>query len=38
MGAAGRERALAMQWSAMAARYMEIFEEELAQKETASLA
>jgi glycosyltransferase involved in cell wall biosynthesis len=29
MGAAGRERALAMQWSAMAARYMEIFEQEL---------
>jgi glycosyltransferase involved in cell wall biosynthesis len=38
MGAAGRERALAMQWSAMAARYMEIFEEELEQRETASVA
>jgi glycosyltransferase involved in cell wall biosynthesis len=35
MGAAGRERALAMQWSAMAARYMEIFEEELAQGQAA---
>jgi glycosyltransferase involved in cell wall biosynthesis len=37
MGAAGRERALAMQWPAMAARYMQIFEEELGQRETASV-
>jgi glycosyltransferase involved in cell wall biosynthesis len=38
MGAAGRERALEMQWSAMAARYMEIFEEELGQRQAATVA
>jgi glycosyltransferase involved in cell wall biosynthesis len=37
MGAAGRERSLAMQWSAMADRYMEIFEEELGQRQMASV-